>query len=259
MNLKVTFLGTGTSQGVPVIGCPCDTCASSDARDKRLRCSVHIQADDTSFVIDTGPDFRYQMLRAGITTLDAILITHEHNDHVIGLDDIRAYNYLQRKDMPLFATARVIAELKQRFSYVFGNSNYPGTPKVLTNEIKPNEAFTFNDIVIQPIQVMHGRLPVIGYRIGDFTYITDASDIDDQALELIKGSRVFVLNALRFEEHHSHFTVKEATEIVKKLGIKETYLTHISHRMGRVAEWEKKLPEGIFSAIDGLSLTIEST
>ena len=258
MNLKVTFLGTGTSQGVPVIACTCDTCSSTDPRDKRLRCSVHIQVDDTSIVIDTGPDFRYQMLRAGIKNLDAILITHEHNDHVIGLDDIRAYNFLQRKDMPLFATARVIEELKQRFSYVFGNSNYPGAPRVITHEIQANEAFTFNGIKIQPIQVMHGMLPVIGYRIGDFTYITDANDIDDKALELIEGSRVFVINALRFEKHHSHFTVNEATEIVKELGIKETYLTHISHLMGKVEDWEKKLPEGVFSAVDGLSLTIES-
>ncbi len=258
MKVRVTFLGTGTSQGVPVIGCPCDTCASDDKRDTRLRCSVHIQVGDTSLVIDTGPDFRYQMLRAKIKALDAVLITHEHNDHIIGLDDIRSFNFLQRKDMPLFATERVINELKQRFTYVFGDSNYPGLPRVLPKVITPNDPFEINGIQIQPIQVMHGNLPVLGFRIGDFTYITDANHVDETARQLIRGSKVFVINALRFKEHHSHFNVKEAVDLAKELGVDQTYITHISHHMGRLEDWEATLPEGVFSAVDGLSLVIES-
>lgn len=258
MKVKVTFLGTGTSQGVPVIGCPCDTCASIDKRDTRLRCSVHIQVDDTSIVIDTGPDFRYQMLRAKIKTLDAVLITHEHNDHIIGLDDIRSFNFLQRKDMPLYATDRVIKELKQRFNYVFGDNNYPGIPRVLTNVITPNKAFKINGITIQPIQVKHGKLPVQGFRIGDFTYITDANYVDETARQLIRGTKIFVINALRFQEHHSHFSVEEAVTLAKELAVDQTYITHISHHMGKLEDWESKLPEGVFSAVDGLSLEIES-
>lgn len=258
MKVKVTFLGTGTSQGVPVIGCPCDTCASADVRDTRLRCSIHVQVGDTSFVVDTGPDFRYQMLRAKVKSLDAVLITHEHNDHIIGLDDIRSFNFLQRKDMPLYATDRVIDELKQRFHYVFGDSKYPGIPRVVTHTIIPNEAFELNGLRIQPIQVMHGKLPVLGFRIGDFTYITDANYVDETSKDLIRGSKVFVINALRFKEHHSHFNVAEAIELSRELEVEQTYFTHISHHMGKLQDWESELPEGVFSAIDGLYLEIES-
>jgi len=258
LKVNVTFLGTGTSQGVPVIGCQCDTCASEDKRDTRLRCSVHVQVDDTSIVIDTGPDFRYQMLRANVTSLDVVLITHEHNDHIIGIDDIRSFNFLQRKDMPLFATNKVINELKQRFNYVFGDSQYPGIPRVVTHTITPNKAFEINGVRIQPIQVMHGKLPVQGFRIGDFTYVTDANFVDEAARELIRGSQVFVINALRFKEHHSHFNVDQAVALAKELGVRQTYITHISHHMGKIEDWQSKLPEGVFSAVDGLSLAIES-
>jgi len=254
--LKVTFLGTGTSQGVPVIGCTCRACLSNDKRDNRLRTSIHIEINGINLVIDTGPDFRYQMLRAGISTLDAILITHEHNDHVIGLDDIRAFNFIQKKDMPLYATEKVIKELKNRFHYVFSENKYPGVPRVTAKQIKKAERFSIKGIDILPIEVFHGRLPVLGFKIENFTYITDAKTISEESQKLIAGSEVLVLNALRFEEHHSHFSVEQATEMAKKLGVKQTYFTHVSHRMGLLADWEKTLPNGVNAAFDGLILNI---
>lgn len=254
--MKVTFLGTGTSQGVPVIGCQCASCKSVDPKDDRLRCSIHIEVNDVHLVVDTGPDFRYQMLRAEIEKLDAILITHEHNDHIIGLDDIRAFNFIHRTDIPLFAESRVINELKSRFHYVFNDNSYPGIPKVTPHEIKASEPFSIKGVDIMPIQVMHGSLPVMGFRIGMFTYITDANFINDQAQELIKGSEVLVLNALRHKEHHSHFSVDQAVAMANKLGVSKTYLTHISHKMGLSKEWESELPPGVFGAFDGLSFDI---
>jgi len=254
--LNVTFLGTGTSQGVPVIGCTCQSCLSEDKRDNRLRTSIHIEIDGVSLVVDTGPDFRFQMLRAGIHKLDAILITHEHNDHVIGLDDIRAFNYIQRKDMPLYATEKVILELKSRFSYVFHENKYPGVPRVKPHPISAGVAFNINGIDIIPIEVLHGRLPVLGFRIKNFTYITDAKTISTVSQELIAGTEVLVLNALRFEEHHSHFSIEQAIEMAKKLGVKQTYFTHISHRMGLCSDWERNLPKGINAAYDGLTIDI---
>lgn len=254
--MKVTFLGTGTSQGVPVIGCDCASCTSDDPKDDRLRCSIHIEVDDLHLVVDTGPDFRYQMLRAKINKLDAILITHEHNDHIIGLDDIRAFNFIHKTDIPLFAESRVIEELKSRFHYVFNENNYPGVPKVTPHEITASNMFTLKGVDIMPIQVLHGRLPVLGFRIGAFTYITDANYIDDEAQELIKGSEILVLNALRHKEHHSHFSVDQAIAMANTLGVKKTYLTHISHMMGLSKEWESDLPDGVYGAFDGLSFDI---
>lgn len=250
--LKITFLGTGTSQGVPVIGCACQACVSTNKKDNRLRTSIHIEIDDLSVVVDTGPDFRYQMLRAGISELDAILITHEHNDHIIGLDDIRAFNYSLRKDIPLYTSERVLKDLKSRFQYVFHDNSYPGVPRITAHPIEASQAFAIKGIDILPIEVLHGYLPVLGFRIGSFTYITDAKTIDEEAQELIKGTEVLVLNALRFREHHSHFTVDQAIEMAHKLEAKTTYLTHISHNMGLVDKWETNLPEGIHAAFDGL-------
>lgn len=254
--MKVTFLGTGTSQGVPVIGCTCKACLSTNKKDNRLRTSIYIEIEGVYIVVDTGPDFRYQMLRAGVSELDAILITHEHNDHIIGLDDIRAFNYILKKDIPLFTTERVLKEVKRRFHYVFHDNSYPGIPRVTAHEITASNSFKIKGIDILPIEVMHGYLPVLGFRIGSFTYITDAKTIDDEAKKLIKGTEVLVLNALRFREHHSHFTVDQAVEMAQKLGAKTTYLTHISHNMGVMDEWEANLPEGIRAAYDGLVIEL---
>lgn len=254
--MKVTFLGTGTSQGIPVIGCQCKTCLSDDPRDDRLRTSLHIEHKDTSIVVDTGPDFRQQMLHNKVQKLDAILITHEHNDHVIGLDDIRSFNFLQRSEIPLYATKVVIEELHQRFHYIFGGKNYPGIPMVSVIEIHAATPFTINKTEILPIEVMHGKLPVLGFRIEDFTYITDANDISERTLKLIEGTEILVLNALHKRRHHSHYNLEEAIEMAKKIGAKKTYLIHIGHHMGQTADWEKELPENIHSAYDGLVLEI---
>lgn len=256
--MKVTFLGTGTSQGIPVIGCQCNTCLSEDPRDDRLRTSLHIEHNNASFVIDTGPDFRQQMLQNKVRTLDAVLITHEHNDHIIGLDDIRSFNFLQRSEIPLYATKSVIEELHQRFHYIFGNNNYPGSPMVSAHEIHAEEAFVIRETEILPIEVKHGQLPVLGFRIEDFTYITDANEISERSLQLIKGTEILVINALHKRKHHSHYNLEEAIEMAENIGAKKTFLIHIGHHMGRTAEWEKELPENIYSAYDGLVLEIHN-
>lgn len=253
--MKVTFLGTGTSQGVPVIGCSCETCRSLDFRDKRLRTSIHIEVDNNSFVIDTGPDFRQQMLREQINQLDAVIFTHEHKDHTAGLDDIRAYNFKQKKDMPLYARAQVINQLKQEFSYAFKEKKYPGVPQILTNEIT-DETFEVQGTKFIPINVLHYKLPVFGYRIKDFSYITDANFIAEKEKDKIKGSKVLVLNALQKEEHISHFNLEEAIEMAKELDAENTYFLHISHKMGLHKKTEKLLPDNIHLAYDGLSLDI---
>ncbi|MEB2785390.1 MBL fold metallo-hydrolase [Algoriphagus persicinus] len=253
--MKVTFLGTGTSQGVPVIGCTCPVCNSLDFRDKRFRTSIHIQIGGLSIVIDTGPDFRSQILRAGITELDAVIYTHEHKDHTAGLDDIRPFNFMQQKDMPIFGRPQVLEQIKREFSYIFARNRYPGIPQVETIEINENP-FTIEGITITPIPVLHYMLPVLGFRIGDFTYITDASHIPDESLQLIEGTEILVLNALQKESHISHFTLGEAVEMASKIGAKETYFTHISHKLGLHNAIDQELPEGIALAYDGLQLTL---
>ncbi|REG81909.1 MBL fold metallo-hydrolase [Algoriphagus antarcticus] len=253
--MKVTFLGTGTSQGVPVIGCSCPVCKSLDFRDKRFRSSVHIQIGKLSLVIDTGPDFRSQILRAGITELDAVIFTHEHKDHTAGLDDIRPFNFKQRKDMPVFGKPQVLEQIKREFAYIFSGKRYPGVPQVETIEIDDNP-FTIEGITITPIPVMHYKLPVLGFRIGDFTYITDANHIPEDSLKLIEGTETLVLNALQMESHISHFTLDEAVEMAKKIGAKNTYFTHISHKLGLHNTVDQELPEGIALAYDGLQLTL---
>ncbi len=253
--MKVTFLGTGTSQGIPVIGCECDVCTSLDFRDKRLRTSIHLEVDDTSIVVDTGPDFRAQMLRERITHLDAVLFTHEHKDHTAGLDDVRSFNFKQQYDMPVFGRKQVLEQLKQEFSYIFAAKKYPGVPRVNLNEIK-NKPFEFNGVNIQPIDVLHYKLPVFGFRIKDFTYITDVNYISDDEKEKIKGSKALVLSALQKEDDISHFNLSEAIDLVNELKVPQAYFIHMSHRLGKHADIEKELPEHIDLAHDGLKIEL---
>lgn len=255
--MKVTFLGTGTSQGVPVIACDCEICKSLDFRNKRLRSSIYIETDQTKLVVDTGPDFRQQMLRERITELDAVLFTHEHKDHTAGLDDIRSFNFHQKKEIPAYGLASVLGQLKQEFAYIFSEKKYPGIPQVSLNEIK-NAPFSINGESIIPIEVMHHKLPVFGFRIQDFTYITDANHISDEEKEKIKGSKILVLNALQKQPHISHFTLDEAIELAQEIGAEKTYLTHISHRLGLHAEVSEELPENIELAWDGLKVSINN-
>ena len=254
--MKVTFLGTGTSQGVPVIGCDCPVCSSLDFRDKRSRTAVHVEIENKSLVIDTGPDFRQQMLQAKIKKLDAVLYTHQHKDHTAGLDDIRPYNFSQQRDMPIYATKEVLKQIRQEFSYIFQEVKYPGIPQVITHEIT-KEPFIAEGIPIIPIEVMHYRLPVLGFRINDFTYITDASFISDKELEKVKGTKVLVLNALQKDFHISHFTLDKAIEMVKKIDAELAYFTHISHKLGNHQAVEDQLPDNIQLAYDGLQINTD--
>ncbi len=251
--LKVTFLGTGTSQGVPVIACKCNVCQSADEKDKRLRTSLLIECDNKNIVIDSGPDFRQQMLRAGVSKLDAILFTHEHKDHIAGLDDIRAFNYVQQQPMDVFAEERVQWAIKQEFAYIFAEFKYPGVPQVTMHTVE-NSEFSIGDIKITPIRVMHLRLPVLGFRINNFTYITDANFISDEEKEKIKGSRYLVLNGLRIQKHISHYSLSEAVELIRELNPEKGFITHISHQLGLHEEVQNDLPPGIFLAYDGLML-----
>ncbi|MBK0403943.1 MBL fold metallo-hydrolase [Adhaeribacter sp. BT258] len=250
--MRVTVLGSGTSQGVPVIACECPVCHSLDYRDKRLRVSVHLQVNGKSFIIDSGPDFRQQVLRERIKKLDALLFTHEHKDHTAGMDDIRAFNFSQHQDMPVYAEERVIHQLQNEFSYIFSGINYPGIPRVQVHPIT-EEPFEIEGVLITPIRAMHYKLPVLGFRVGNFTYITDANFISEAEKEKIKGSEVIILNALRKEPHISHFSLSEAVTLLEELQPKQAYLTHISHLMGFHAEVEKELPDFIRLAYDGLT------
>jgi len=253
--MKVTFLGTGTSQGVPVIGCTCEVCRSMDYRDKRLRSSIHIAVAGKSFVIDTGPDFRQQMLREQIIQLDGVIYTHGHKDHIAGLDDVRAYNFLNKQDMPIFGTKDVLQQLQTEFHYAFGELRYPGTPQLQLNEINEDE-FEASGIRIKPLPVKHFKLPVMGFRINDFCYITDANHIPDSTYEKMRGTRVLVLNALQREKHISHFNLPEALEVARKVGAEQTYFIHVSHRLGPHKQIEKELPDSVTLAWDGLIITI---
>ena len=249
----ITFLGTGTSQGVPVIACECDVCRSVDYRDKRTRSSVHVEVDGQSLVIDTGPDFRAQMLRESIKRLDAILFTHEHKDHTAGMDDVRGFNFTQKMEIPVYARGNVLQQLQQEFAYAFTDDKYPGIPQIRINEIE-NTPFYVNETLITPVEVMHHQLPVFGFRIRDFTYITDANYIAAAEIEKIRGTRFLVLNALQKKEHISHFTLDQAVELAGVIGAEKTFLTHISHRMGKHRDVEKELPEYVELAFDGLRL-----
>ena len=249
-------MGTGTSQGVPFIGCTCAVCTSTDARDNRLRTSIWVRTEATSVVLDTGPDFRYQMLRARVPTLDAVVFTHGHKDHVAGLDDVRAYNYWQETGIDLYADTYTEEIIRREFQYAFSGINYPGIP-VLNIKSVDGKPFTIGDLHFMPIAVMHYKLPVYGYRIGDFSYVTDANFIADEEIEKMKGSKVLVLNALRREPHISHFTLEEAIEVAKLIGAERTYFTHASHQLGLHAELEQELPPGMFMAYDGLEIVVD--
>jgi phosphoribosyl 1,2-cyclic phosphate phosphodiesterase len=254
--LKITFLGTGTSSGVPMIACPCRVCASADKKDKRLRSSILVESATTTFVVDTTPDFRYQMLRENIKNLDAVLFTHPHKDHIAGLDDVRAFNYFQQKAMELYANAMTEEALKKEFAYAFSEHRYPGVPELNLNII--DEApFYIGDIPVQPIKVWHLKMPVLGFRFGNFTYITDANRIDDSEKEKIKGSEAVVLNALRKEKHISHYTLDEAVALVKEINVPKGYFTHISHQLGLHEEINAELADGTELAYDGMQLFFE--
>lgn len=251
--MKVTFLGTGTSQGIPVIACDCEVCQSTDPKDKRLRTSIHLEIDGLSLVVDTGPDFRQQMLRENIQHLDAVVFTHAHKDHIAGMDDIRAYNFKQQSDIPVYADSIVQEALHRDFHYVFAAEKYPGIPEVKLHTIE-NKPFSIDNTVITPIKVWHYKLPVLGFRFKDFTYITDANSIDEEEKAKIRGSKALVLNALRKTEHISHFTLNQAIALSQELEIENTYLIHLSHQMGKHAQVEQELPKGIHIAYDGLKL-----
>jgi len=251
--LKVTFLGTGTSQGVPVIGCRCEVCRSLDYRDKRLRTSIYVETGNQHFVIDTGPDFRQQMLREDIARVDAVIFTHAHRDHTAGLDDVRAYNFLQNMDMPVYGNAATLTQLKVEYAYAFEKVSYPGIPRLTLNEIN-DQNFTVNGVTIIPLPVKHLHMEVLGFRFGNFSYITDTNFIPDETLVKLEGTEVLVLNALQREKHISHFNLEEALAMAKKIHAKKTYFTHISHKLGLHAAIEKEFPANVMLAFDGLTI-----
>lgn len=249
--MKVTFLGTGTSQGVPVIACKCNVCTSTDSRDKRLRSSILIESNGTSVVIDSGPDFRQQMLRSEVNRIDGLLFTHEHKDHIAGMDDIRAYNYVHKEKVHLYASTNVETALHREFPYVFADFKYPGVPEIELHLID-EKPFQIGAISFIPIPVLHYRLPVFGFRIGDFSYITDANHIPEASFELLKGTQTLVINALRREPHVSHFTLTEALEVINKVNPNKAFLTHISHQLGNCRDVDAELPAHIKCAWDEL-------
>lgn len=254
--LTVTFLGTGTSQGIPVIGSDHPVCSSKDSRDKRLRVSVLISWKEFNYVIDCGPDFRQQMLTHPISKLDGILFTHEHADHTAGIDDIRPF-FFRQGDIPIYAHERVINSLNIRFDYIFADEDrYPGAPAVKVNQVVKDRPFLLGDLEVMPIEAFHNRLQVFGYKLGDFVYLTDIKHMEMDQLEKIVGAKALVVNALREQPHHSHFNLEEALEFAEKVGAEKTYLTHISHLLGFHEAVEKQLPDNVFLAYDNLKLTI---
>ena len=254
--MKIRFLGTGTSQGIPVIGCTCDVCLSEDPHDKRLRVAILLSQNNTNIVVDVGPDFRQQMLQANAAQLDAVLLTHEHNDHTAGLDDLRSFNFRQGFDMPIFTAQRVVEDLKQRFAYTFSETRYPGAPRFDCKIIDENSFFAVNDLEIQCVGIQHGDLPILGFRFGDVAYCTDVKSINSKELKKLKNLNVLILSALHRFEHHSHLNLAEAIELIKYLKPKQTYLTHISHHFGKAEEIKPELPENVKLAYDGLEIFV---
>jgi phosphoribosyl 1,2-cyclic phosphate phosphodiesterase len=255
--MKITVLGTGTSQGVPMIACDCYVCQSPDAKDNRLRSSIMITANGENYVIDAGPDFRQQMLRAQVKSLRGVIFTHEHKDHIAGLDDVRAFNYIENRDMDVYCSEHVDAALKREYHYVFSALKYPGVPELNLIRINKNESFTLkNELTVIPIQVMHYKMEVFGFRIGDFAYITDAKTVANEEIEKLRGVKVLIVNALRKEPHISHFNLDEALAFINRVAPEKAYLTHISHVFGTHDEIESELPESIAVAYDGLELSI---
>jgi len=253
--IEITFLGTGTSMGVPVISCNCPACISDDAKDKRLRASVMIKINNKVIVIDTGPDFRQQMLRENVKRIDALLITHSHKDHIAGLDDVRPYNYIMNKAMDLYASTDTMNAIKKEFSYVFLKEKYPGVPDINLIEIN-DKSFFIDDIKVTPIKLLHHKMNVLGFRIGNFSYITDTNYISDNELQKMMHSEVVVISALRKKKHLSHFSLDEALNILKILNPQKAYITHISHQMGKHEDVQKELPARVYFAYDGLKIIV---
>jgi len=254
--VRFTFLGTGTSQGVPVIACDCTACKSADPRDKRLRSSLLLEKDGAVLLFDAGPDFRQQMLRQNVKRLDSIILTHEHKDHIAGMDDVRAFNYRSNDAVDIYAEARVQEAIKREYSYVFSSSGYPGIPRMRLKTIE-NSPFMIKGIEIIPIRVMHWNLEILGFRVNNFAYITDASSIPKRGIELLKGVEYLVINALRKERHLSHFSLDEALSIIDSINPRKGYITHIGHQMGLYEKVQKELPRNVLLAYDGLSVDIE--
>jgi phosphoribosyl 1,2-cyclic phosphate phosphodiesterase len=254
--MKVTFLGTGTSQGIPVIACDCRVCQSGDTHDQRLRSSISIETGDHRIIVDCGPDFRQQMLRENIRSIDAILVTHGHKDHLGGLDDVRAFNYINRRPAEVYASNKVQRIIKMEFSYAFEKDRYPGVPEIVLHSIT-NKPFMIDEHKIIPVRALHYNSDkfVYGFRINDFTYITDAVNISEREKKKIKGSKILVLNALRKTKHYSHFNLDEALALMHEIKPEQGFLTHISHQMGNHSEVSKELPSFVKLAYDGLSIT----
>ena len=249
--LRITFLGTGTSQGVPVIGCDCPVCRSTDPRDRRLRTALLVEYGSACVAIDAGPDFRQQMLRAGVGELHAVLLTHEHNDHIIGLDDVRPFNFRQKQNMPIYSLPRVLEEVRTRFAYVFDKDPYPGAPRLELIPVEPFRPFQIRELTIMPFPVGHGNMDILGFRFGPFTYITDMKTLSPESRELVAGTEVLVVNALHHRPHYSHLNLEEALEFIAEVRPRKAYLTHVSHSMGRYADISPQLPEGVDLAWDG--------
>ncbi len=255
--MKITILGSGTSQGIPIITCDCEVCRSTDARDKRLRTSILIEADGNTICIDAGPDFRYQMLRSGVKKLDAILITHEHKDHIGGLDDARPLIFVQKKPMTIYASKEAQEEIKREYSYAFVNEDerYPGTPTFNLIEID-GSLIRINNLTIEPIELKHFTLKSYAFRIGNFAYVTDLSELSEEAFNKLKGVEYLIIEALRKREHYSHINLSQAIEIAQRLNVKKAWFTHVSHEMGKTADVNPTLPENMMLAYDGLEIEI---
>lgn len=254
--MKLTFLGTGTSQGVPVVACQCPVCLSDDLKDKRLRASVMIETETQCLVVDAGPDFRQQMLTHHVRHLNGILLTHEHTDHIFGLDDIRAFNWVQKQPTDIYAEERVQIAIRRIFDYVFANNQYPGIPQMNLHLLE-NKPFMIGDLEIIPIRGSHFKLPVFGFRIGKLAYVTDVNSLVDDEINKLRGLDVLILNALRKEEHISHYNLKQALEIIAEVKPKKAYLTHLSHQMGFYNEVQNELPQNVFLSYDGLQLNVD--
>lgn len=253
--MKLTILGSGTSQGIPVIACECPVCRSADPHDKRLRCSAMLEINGQNIVIDAGPDFRYQMLRAGVKNLRAILLTHEHKDHIGGLDDVRAFNWVKHGAIDVYSNLRTKEIVYKDYAYAFSEYKYPGVPEI-NLQIVGDQSFYIDDTEFIPIPVMHHKLPVLGYRTGNFAYVTDANAISESSMEKLAGVEYLVINALRKESHLSHFTLSQALEVIRQLGVKRAWLTHIGHQMGLAAEVSDELPSNVSFAYDGMQVEI---